>query len=437
MPTSNTIQTQPARKSGTLSALHNPNFRLYFGGQLVSISGTWMQNIAQSYLVFYLTKSELWLGIVACAAGLPILLLSPIGGVVVERIPRRTVLICTQTIQMILAFILAALAFTGVIQVWHIMVLAVLLGITNAFDTPSRQSIVVELVGREDLQSGIALNSIMNSLGRVLGPTAAGIALVQFGAAWCFLLNALSFLAVLISLFIIKVPYAITAVRKASPLRQLREGLSFARRDPLVAPLLLLVTVSGFLVLPILRLLPAYADVVLHSPEEAYAALSAAEGFGSVIAGTFVGWLSSRFGHGKLILVGLLVNATALVVLAFQTATPAAVLVTIFFGFSMITLLVSLNTTVQIVVPDEFRGRVLALYSLGMLGFSPFGALALGAFAERFGTANAFALAGVLIAALGGAILLRYPIITKRIAMPVETLKLTSSAPAVNPAAGD
>ncbi|MCC6802141.1 MAG: MFS transporter, partial [Anaerolineae bacterium] len=177
------------RRPSNLSALRNPNFRLYFAGQMISNSGTWMQNIAQSYLVYEITRSELWLGIVACASGLPVVLMSPIAGVIVDRFPRRNLLMFTQASQMILALILAALTFSGLVQVWHIVVLAILLGLTNALDMPSRQTIVVEIVGREDMYSGIALNSIMNSMGRVLGPAAAGVALVTFGAAWCFLLN--------------------------------------------------------------------------------------------------------------------------------------------------------------------------------------------------------------------------------------------------------
>src|SRR5215207_1204426 len=170
---------------------------------MISNSGTWMQNIAQSYLVFQITKSELWLGMVACAAGLPVVLMSPIGGVIVERVPRQTILKFTQFVQMVLAFVLATLTFSGAVQVWQIMMLALLLGVTNALDVPARQAIVVELVGREDMHSGIALNSIMNSLGRILGPAAAGIALVQFGTAWCFLLNGLSFVPVLGTMFLI------------------------------------------------------------------------------------------------------------------------------------------------------------------------------------------------------------------------------------------
>src|SRR5579862_6933683 len=170
-----------ARQTDTLSALRGANFRLYFAGQLISTAGTWMQNVAQAFLVFQLTQQPLWLGLVACAAGLPLVLLSPIAGVIVERVPRRNIMLVTQTLQMLLAFILTVLTLSGTVQVWHVMVLAFLLGITSAVDNPSRQAIVFELVGRDDLQSGIALNSILNSASRVIGPAAAGIALVKLG----------------------------------------------------------------------------------------------------------------------------------------------------------------------------------------------------------------------------------------------------------------
>src|SRR5579859_3682164 len=184
-----------------LSALRHRNFQLYFGGQLVSTSGTWMQTVAQSFLVFELTQSELWLGVVACAAGLPALVLSPFAGVIVERSARRRLLIFTQSAQMILAFILSVLTFTNTVQVWHVVVLALLLGVVNSIDAPARQSFVIDMVGREDLSSGIALNSLMFNLSRVVGPTAAGLALATVGTAWCFFLNGVSFLAVIISLF--------------------------------------------------------------------------------------------------------------------------------------------------------------------------------------------------------------------------------------------
>lgn len=401
-------------RSNTLSALRSANFRLYFAGQLVSVSGTWMQNIAQGFLVFSLTKSELWLGIVALIAGLPIVLSSPIAGVIVERIPRRRLMMMTQTAQMILAFILAALAFSNTVQVWHIVVLAFLLGVTNALDMPARQTFVVEMVGREDLHSGIALNSILNSAGRVLGPTAAGIALVQLGPAWCFFINGVTFLAVLASLFLMDVPFAIKHSSRASPINQLRDGLSYSRHDPVVWPLLLLASLVGLFVVPIIQLLPAFADVVLHSPKEGYAALSSAQGLGAVIGGVLVGWTANRFGYGKVTAASLVLSALATIWLALQSTVPMAAVVGALTGIFLILQLVSLNTLLQSVVPDQFRGRVLALYTLALIGLAPFGALALGAVANIIGTSPAIALYGILSGALGIIVLLRWPAVIRQ-----------------------
>jgi MFS family permease len=414
MATITQVREQRSSRPSTLSALRSPNFRLYFAGQLVSISGTWMQNIAQGFLVFSLTHSELWLGIVACAAGLPMILMSPVAGVIVERIPRRTLLMMTQTVQMLLAFVLAMLTFTGAVQVWHIVVLALILGVTNALDMPARQTFVVEMVGREDLHSGIALNSILNSMGRVLGPTAAGLALVQLGAAWCFLINGVSFLAVLISLFLMKVPYAIKVIGKASPLEQLKEGLSYARRDPVIAPLLLLASVGGLFVVPLIQILPAFADVVLHSPKEAYAVLSSAQGLGSVVGGALVGWLAHRFGYGKIIVASLALSAAATVLMSFQVTIPLAAFMSALVGTFMILQFVSLNTLLQTIVPDEFRGRIMSLYTLAFLGLAPFGALGLGGLANILGTPNGMALYGALGGLFGVLILLRWPSVMRQ-----------------------
>jgi MFS family permease len=367
-----------------------------------------MQNIAQGYLVFELTKSELWLGIVACAAGLPIILMSPVGGVIVDRIPRRRLMIFTQTIQMILAFILAVLTFAGTVQVWHIVTLAFLLGMTNALDMPARQVFVLEIVGREDLRSGIALNAIMNNVGRILGPTAAGLALVGFGAAWCFLINGVSFLAVLLGLFLMQVPFATECIRQSAPMRQLREGLSFARHDPLIAPLLLLSAVAGLLIIPIMQMMPAFADVVLHSPDEGYAALNVGQGIGAVLAGVMVGSLAQRLGYGRLIVGSLILCALFTVLMALQVTVFLAALMSGIFGLFLILEFVTLNTTLQTITPDTYRGRVLSLYMLGLLGFAPFGALVLGAIASLIGTAAAIILYGVLSAVVGGLIVLRW-----------------------------
>ena len=232
---------------------------------------------------------------------------------------------------------------------------------------------------------------------------------MQFGASWCFLLNGLSFVAVMICVFLMKVPYAVTYISESSPIQQMREGLNFARKDPLIPPLILMAGVAGLLILPILRLLPAVADVLLHSPEEGYAALSVAEGTGSVIGGVVVGWLGQRLGHGRVIVAAIVINALANILLALQGSVPPAVACTAFFGSSMILLFVSLNTVVQTVVPDQYRARVLSLYSLAMIGTTPFGALALGAIGDQYGIDKALIVNGILIAVLSGAILLHCP----------------------------
>lgn len=403
------MSTSTNTSSGTFSALRNANFRLYFMGQLVSTAGIWMQNIAQAYLVFDITKNPLWSGIVACAAGLPSVLLSPVAGVIVERYPRRQIMLVTQTIQMLLAFILTALVVMNVVQVWQIVVLAFLLGITNAVDMPSRQTFIVEMVGRDDLQSGIQLNSMLNSSSRLFGPAAAGVALVAVGAAWCFFLNGLSFIAVIASLLLMQVPYPIHRKSGGSALHQLREGLNYARHDTLIGPLLLITATVGLFVLPINQLLAPFAAQALNSPKDGYSAISVGNGLGAVLAGGLVGWLAARFGRGRVIGVMIGLGAVFNMAFALQRAVIPAALINTLAGLFIVTEVVSVNTLIQSSVPDQFRGRVMALYTLAFFGLAPFGSLAFGAIAERIGTADALLLASVLGGLCAGAVVLRWP----------------------------
>ncbi len=403
-------------RQGTFSALRSANFRLYFVGQLISISGTWMQNLAQGYLVFQLTHSEAWLGIVACAAGLPVVLMTPVAGVIVERLPRRPLLLVMQAAQMLLAFVLALLAFNNTVQVWHIVVLAALLGLTNAIYEPARQIFVVEIVGPEDLRSGIAVNSIMNSASRVAGPALAGLALVQFGVAWCFMMNAISFLAVIAMLWIMKVPYAIAHLHASRPLQQMKEGFDFARAHQQIAPLLLLALIGGVFVVPIVQILPAFADVVLHSPDQGYAALTAGQGIGSVLAGFSVSWLARRLGYGRIISASVLGGALATALMGLQTASFPAAFCSVWTGVFMSLFYIGINTDVQLAVPDVYRGRVMSLYTLTYLGIAPFGALVLGFIANDIGTAASLVLWGIAGGLLGGMVLLRWPHLLAKVA---------------------
>lgn len=396
-------------RTSTLAALRYPNFRLYFAGQLISLSGSWMQIIAQGWLVFQLTRDELWLGIVACAAGLPSLLLSPFAGVIVDRVPRRRLLVISQTAQMTLALTLAALTFAGVVQVIHIVALAFLVGITNAVDAPSRQSIIVDLVGHDDLSSGIALNSIMFNLSRIVGPAAAGLVLTQVGPAWCFFFNGVSFLAVIIMLLVMQVEKVMPPTGSLSPLRRLKEGLRFSRAHPTIAPLLLLAAATSLFTVNISTLFPAFADLVLKAPAEGYAAISMAMGIGAVVSGVAMTTLGRHFGRGRV--VTLMVVAVSLLglLMSRMTSTSAAANVAALFGFAIILKFVTMNTLIQNEVPDEFRGRVMSLYTLTFFGLSPFGALALGAVANAIGTPDAMGLYALVGGVIGLTVLLRFP----------------------------
>ncbi|MHB8625926.1 MAG: MFS transporter [Aggregatilineales bacterium] len=437
------VSPSSTRSGGTFSALHNPNFRLYFAGQLVSTAGTWMQNIAQAALIVALViklgksaeESSLWLGIVACAAGLPLVLLSPVAGVIVERVPRRRIMLGTQTAQMILAFILAALAFANMVQIWHVVVLAFLLGLTNAVDAPSRQAFVVEMVGRAELQSGIQLNSILVSASRAIGPALAAIALALFGTAWCFVINGLSFLAVIVSLLIMAVPYAIPPAKNAAPLRQMREGLRYARTDPgPILTLLLLTATAGFFSLPPIQFFAAFAATALKSVNTGYSAIIIAQGVGSVLAGGVAGWLAFQLGRGRLITLGIIAVAVVNVAMALQTAIPPATFLSFLSGLSLVTLVISLNTSIQLYVPDQLRGRVLSLYTLAFFGLSPFGALLLGFIASGIGgitgigTANALALYGLLGGICAGVIVWRRPLVFETVTRVESELRVPVSA---------
>jgi MFS family permease len=382
---------------GTFEALKSHNFRLYFIGQLLSMSGTWMQNVAQGFLVFQITRSELWLGVVACAAGLPHLLVSPFAGVIIERMPRRRLMLITQIVQMMLAFILAALVFTDAVEIWHIVVLALLLGVSNAFDAPARQTFIADLIGKELLTSGIAMNSIIVNGSRVLGPTAAGLFLATFGAAWCFFFNGVSFLFVIGTLVMLRLPAHVRPVQKNSTLTQLREGLAYVRSHSVVMPLLMLSSAGGFFCWATLSLFPAFSDVVLGSPKDGYAIISAANGAGAVLAGLLVSYLGQRYGRGRVLMTVGLSTGVFIALMSRATTIPAAALMSAGFGFGAITFFVTLNTSIQLAIPNEFRGRVLSIYTLSIIGLNPFGALLLSSIAEKLGNPDALAIYGVIL----------------------------------------
>lgn len=399
---------QAVQGGTTFSALRHGNFRLYVAGQLVSQAGTWMQSIAQGWLVFQLTRSELALGLVACASGIPPLLLSPVAGVVVDRFSRRTLLLATQTAQMVLAFVLALLVFANTVQVWHIILLAFLNGLVNSVDAPARQTLIKDMVGHEDMPSAITLNSMMQNGARIVGPGVAGVLLATLGAGWCFFINGVSFLAALIAMLIMTVPHEIPRVGSGSPLRQMRDGIDYSRSHPTILPLLLLSAVVSSFAVNISTLMPAYADRVLHSPVDGLSILSVAQGVGALCGATLLAILIYRFGRGRVTIWTMLMLSAAMILVAYTNILPVSALLIGMVGFTMVIFYININCMIQNEVPDAFRGRVMSLYTFTWLGLTPLGALAIGWVADIIGTPHALALYGLLNGVLGLAIVLRW-----------------------------
>jgi len=395
-------------RSGNLAAFSSPAFRLYFAGQLVSVSGTWMQSVAQQVVVYNLTKSETALGVVACAQGLPALFLTPFAGVIVERFPRRSILIATQSAMMILAFILAALQFANVLQVWHIMALSLGLGIANALDAPARQSFVVEMVGHDQLSSGIVLNSIMFNAARIIGPALAGLALEQIGPAWCFFLNGVSFLAVIAGLFLMHVSSVIHLQGRVSIWKPLLEGVEFARTHLSIRPLLMLSAITSVFGITFAVLLPAFADQVLKDTTGGTAALLTAQGAGAVLAGVATARANTTGRRGQLLVVCALAAPACIVLFGLNRNYIMALILAALCGFFLICQFVLMNTLIQVVVPDEFRGRVMSLYTLTFFGLQPFSALAIGVLAQILSTPFAILTYGAVCLLFTASVLWRY-----------------------------
>jgi MFS family permease len=388
-----------------VTAFQHRNYRLFFSGQLISLVGTWMQQVAQAWLVLQLTGDPIWLGIVATAQFLPVMVLGLFAGVAADALPKRRVLIAAQTAMMVLAFVLAALVISGVVQVWMIILLAFLLGIANAVDMPVRQSFAIELVGREDVGNAVALNSAMFNGARIVGPAAAGLAIGAFGVEAAFLINGLSFLAVIIGLRLIDERELNSPPRIARPtsasavVQNLAEGLEFVRRTPVV---LLAVVVVGSVATFGMNwgvLIPAFAQGELKSDAAGYGFLMAASGIGSLLAA-----LRLVFGgrpRPTRLAIGALILGVASVALAASRAFPVSLGLMVVIGFGSILMAATGNTTIQLAVPDHLRGRVMSVYTTVFSASVPIGGLAFGGIASVFGTSVAIAVGGVLTLAVG------------------------------------
>ncbi len=368
-------------------------------GACTSSIGTWMQNLAQSWLVYELTKSAWYLGLDAFLGQIPILLFSMLGGVVADRKDRRKILVVSQLVQMTCAITLASLAFFGVVQVWHVLTLSFIVGTAQAFGGPAYQAMIPSLVKKEDLQNAIAMNSIQFNVARVIGPTIGGVTLAKFGAVWCFGLNAFSFLAVIFTLLrVAPRPPAMTG--KEPVLESMKVGLRFIRDNSVMGGLIVLAFLMTLLGVSFMTFLPVFAERVFHLGKEAYSEMLVVSGIGSVLGGVFVAATSHIQRKGLLALASLVALGTCIFGFAISTNFYIACIMLFLGGASLIACFGLVSSLVQTQTEDSMRGRVMSIYNVAFRGGMPIGAFASGTLIETFGAPQVLAANGILLVVL-------------------------------------
>lgn len=369
----------------TFAALKHYNYRLWFVGQVVSLVGTWMQSTAQGYLIYQITHSPAYLGMVGFVGGAPSLLFTLFGGVIADRLPRRRLLVITQTSMMILAFILATLTFTHTVRPWHIIILAFLLGVANAFDAPARTSFVLELVDRETMTNAIALNSTMFNIATVVGPSVAGLTYAAIGPAWCFTVNGLSFIAVIIALLLMRIKLEAQPARRAAALAELGEGIRYVLRNRIILSLIGSVGIVSVFGIGMMNLLPAWATDVLHGDVTTNGWLVSARGFGSLISALMLAYWGTRKLRGRLWTYGAFIMPVMLFVFAWIRWLPFSLVTLLGVGWGFMMVTNNSQAIVQSLVPDALRGRVMGVYTLVFFGSMPIGSLLAGTVAQWIG----------------------------------------------------
>lgn len=378
-----------------LRSLRHRNFRLFAGGQIVSLTGTWVQLVAQSWLIYRLTGRATLLGLVGFAGQLPIFLLAPLGGAIADRFERRRILVVTQSIAMVLAFVLAALTLSGVVHEWHIVALAAAMGVVNAFDIPTRQSFLVEMVGRDDLINAIGLNSSLFNGARMTGPAVAGILVAAVGEGWCFLINGISFAAVIVALLAIRVAPFYPPTGKVPTLTRIREGFAFAIGERPVRALMLLLGFLSLTGMPFMVLMPVFADQVLDGGPAAYGILMSASGLGALAGAVTLASRRDVRGLGGWVARAAIAFGALLCVFSLSRSMWLSVMLLLPIGYSMMVEISSSNTLIQTMVPDALRGRVMAVYSMVFMGMAPAGALLAGWAADRIGAPTTVLIGGI------------------------------------------
>lgn len=354
-----------------------------------------MQSVAQAWLVYSMTKSPLLLGSVGFASQIPVFLVAPFGGITADRTNRQRLIIATQTCAMILAGILAWLTLSGRVQVWHIFVLAALLGVVNAFDIPGRQAFLVDMVGKEDLMNAIALNSSMFNGARVVGPAVAGILVAKIGEGWCFAANSISYVAVIIGLLLMHV-HSPARISKHSPIADIIEGFRWVNQTKIIRSLLILIGLVSLVGMPYTVLMPVFADKILHGGARGLGILMGATGVGALLGALTLAAKTGIKGLGRWIVITCAGLGVSLFCFSFSTSFWLSAVLLLPAGYSMMLQMACSNTLIQTMVPDQLRGRVMALYSMMFMGMAPFGAFFGGALAHRFGAPITVAVGGIV-----------------------------------------
>lgn len=378
---------RPAGYSHAWRALKHRNFKLFVSGQSISLIGTWMTRLATSWLVYQLTGSALWLGVVGFAGRIPTFLLAPFAGVWVDRLNRRHVLIATQTLESVQALALAALTLSRLITIKEVILLSAFQGLVNAFDMPGRQAFMVQMVGqdRQDLGNAIAINSSMVNMARVIGPSVAGLVVAAFGEGFCFLIDGFSYLAVIGSLVAMRIGKASVKRAASSMTAQLKEGWAYVWGFAPVRTILLLFALVSLMGIPYTVLLPIFAAEVLHGGAHTLGFLLGAAGIGALISGIALAVRKSVLGLGKMIPISAAAFGCGLILLGASHALWLSMLVMLLTGFGMMQGMAASNTIIQTVVPEDRRGRVMSYYTMAFVGTMPFGALISGAVAHSIG----------------------------------------------------
>ena len=387
-----------------LRALKYKNYRLFFVGQGVSLIGMWMQSVAMSWLVYRLTNSAMMLGVIGFVNQIPAFILSPIAGVYADRWNRRPMLMCTQALLMLQSLTLAGLVLSGAVEVWHLLALAFFSGLVNAFDAPARQSFVVDMIEqKEDLGNAIALNSAIFNGSRLIGPSLAGIIIAATGEGICFLINGLSYLAIIAALRAMTITPKEHTVQKTPVLQELREGFTYVYNHVPIRSLLLLVALVSLVGMPYVVLMPIFAKEILHGGPSTLGFLMAASGIGALTGALFLASRRDFSGTGRLIPVAAAIFGTGLIAFSFSRVFIYSFALMLMTGFGLMVQMALSNTSLQTTVDDDKRGRVMSFYTMAFMGMAPFGSLLAGGLAHRIGAPNTLLLGG--LACVAGAVL--------------------------------